>query len=377
MIDLTIGDPTQRQILPHLLRTEALLAKAASVLSHRQCDAEITALPDLGLPHNTQRILGGFFTGACYAWDTDVPFVPVDATVNVDGVGVYRLEHGFETEREFFEAIERARLSIAQSSFVWNYGAGNHFISSGTVPDTGQGQYLLPGSYLILHASPAEYARQYNGLYLTDNNWYADNVSVIASDHDSARYIRILAGVKAERFFRWAQLLEGIFHERQEFIAALVAGNQRIKRCMSVLHYGMPAANAVAIGCQWLSPHEPVFLFLTGPGYPLLLVEALPGGLNRRVFSGRVGDSLLTPHGLGSRLRNERDEILLRSDGLQIGDSVLNRAESLKDTGLVVIRDFAGVATIERVLETCPGRVVGTVIPDYSYYRGHTGGPDY
>ena len=53
----------------------------------------IYAMPDLGIAQNGTRMLGGFYTGSCYSWDSDVPFIPVDATVNVCGTAVYRLKH--------------------------------------------------------------------------------------------------------------------------------------------------------------------------------------------------------------------------------------------------------------------------------------------
>ncbi|MBO4675607.1 MAG: hypothetical protein J5601_05965, partial [Elusimicrobiaceae bacterium] len=90
MVNLTINDKTQESILEHLQKTEDLLSKVASKLSNKNKKANIYAMPDLGIAQNGTRMMGGFYTGACYTWDTDVPFIPVDATVNVCGTAVYK-----------------------------------------------------------------------------------------------------------------------------------------------------------------------------------------------------------------------------------------------------------------------------------------------
>ena len=91
MINLTINDSTQKNILQHLEVTETLLGNVASKLSNCDKRATIYSMPDLGIAQNGTRMLGGFYTGACYTWDSDVPFIPVDATVNVCGTAVYKL----------------------------------------------------------------------------------------------------------------------------------------------------------------------------------------------------------------------------------------------------------------------------------------------
>ena len=59
------------------LDTTGIIARVATKLSGVKKYAEITAMPDLGIDHNCTRMLGGFFTGARYVWDSTVPFVPV------------------------------------------------------------------------------------------------------------------------------------------------------------------------------------------------------------------------------------------------------------------------------------------------------------
>jgi hypothetical protein len=366
MRDLTLGDDLQAQLVSYLAETESLLSKVASELSGRHRDAQITALPDLGLPHNVGRILGGFLTGALYEWETDVPFVPVDATVNVCGVSVFRLKNGFEDAVEFQNAIGRAEQLIADSSFVWNYAEGNHFISWSQARE-GEGGPFVDGDYLVLHASPAEFKSQFNGLYPTPGNWYWSDVRTIADRSTRGeRSLRVLTGDKAERFVRWAHLLEALYHERQEFVASLVAPGSSVEPVLSVLHYGMPTATSVAIGCQWLPPDASKYLLLTRPGAPFFLVDSEPGGENTVSLGGR--DYMLAPHGLGVRTVGER-RVSIAADHVAVGcRDRFGERDTLRGAGVVEVRPLAE-DTIERVLERCPGSVVGRLEQQDAYYR--------
>ena len=142
-------DSTQREILRHLETTERLLAAAASKVSGRDRDAEIVPMPDLGLPHNIRRIHGGFFTGAYYSWESDVPMVPVDSTVNLCGVALYKISAEFGSDEEFQARVEWARsVWETRTGYVWNYAKGNHFIIYGELAEDG---FVPRGRYLALH----------------------------------------------------------------------------------------------------------------------------------------------------------------------------------------------------------------------------------
>ena len=104
MINLTINDLTQENILELLNKTEKLLSKVATKLSNSEKTATIYAMPDLGIAQNGTRMIGGFYTGACYTWNSDIPFIPVDATVNVCGTAVYKLNKNI-TNEEFIERL--------------------------------------------------------------------------------------------------------------------------------------------------------------------------------------------------------------------------------------------------------------------------------
>ena len=85
IINFSLNDDTQKKIMEHMETTSGLLSAVATELSGKRKESKIYAMPDLGIAQNGTRMLGGFYTGACYTWDSDIPFVPVDATVNVCG----------------------------------------------------------------------------------------------------------------------------------------------------------------------------------------------------------------------------------------------------------------------------------------------------
>ena len=90
---LTIPDQTQNALLAELAFTERLLSRALSLEHSKTVDAEIIALPDLGFSNNIIRMKGGFFTGCLIHWNTEIPFVPVDTTVNVCNISVFTISY--------------------------------------------------------------------------------------------------------------------------------------------------------------------------------------------------------------------------------------------------------------------------------------------
>ena len=104
MVNLTINDETQMKILEFLGTTEKMISDVISQLSNCKKDAKIYAMSDLGLSIDAVRMMGGFFVGTCITWDCDVPFVPIDATVNVCGVCAYKLKDKI-TPEEFKNRI--------------------------------------------------------------------------------------------------------------------------------------------------------------------------------------------------------------------------------------------------------------------------------
>ena len=356
-------DQTQLAILEQLKVTENLLALAAAKVSGRGCSAEILPMPDLGIPHNVLRIRGGFFTGAYYRWDTDVPLVPVDATVNVCGVALFKTSLDLTSRDEFLGRVRAAReVWETRTPFVWNFASGNHFVIYAEVTEPG---FLEPGRYLVLHASAAEFKSQYNGLYPQPGNWYHSDIQVL--DGPGGRYLRYIAGSQAEQFFSIATMLVKYQQERMRLMAGLILGARTIDReILSVPHYGMPDQSSVAIGCQWMYDSDPLYLFLTRPHEPLYLVRAAGGGPN----SINWGDNahLITPHGLGVAARGALN-LIHRDGGIQIAGADYKIGDSLGGAPFASIRKFNKKDSIARLLEACPGSIQNELHQLYSYYH--------
>ena len=151
MVNLTFNDETQMKILEFLGTTEKMISDVTSQLSNCKKDAKIYAMSDLGLSIDAVRMMGGFFVGTCITWDCDVPFVPIDATVNVCGVCAYKLKYKI-TPEEFKNRIEKTFNT--DNTYDWNYNRGNHFC---TLCYCDGKHKLEEGYYIVVHASAAEY----------------------------------------------------------------------------------------------------------------------------------------------------------------------------------------------------------------------------
>ena len=282
MVNLTINDKTQESILEHLQKTEDLLSKVASKLSNKNKKANIYAMPDLGIAQNGTRMMGGFYTGACYTWDTDVPFIPVDATVNVCGTAVYKLKQKI-SKREFIERLDAvmnnhqtyldfvdtclpkevsSQIDVNDTTkFYWNYNKGNHFV---ILAESDGKDGLEAGQYMIVHASAIEFKKDnlHSGLYPVKGNWFYNDIQT-EYDNEHKRYIRYITGNKAKRFYAIANYLKDFNKVRNRYFCKSVLGDLMKKEIVNISHYGMPSINSVCIGSQW---EQQDYTLLTAPG---------------------------------------------------------------------------------------------------------------
>ncbi len=367
MIRLETPDTTQQQLQDHLAVTEALLKEAVSKLNRRDCDAEIIPLPDLGLPHNGLRASGGFFTGAVYRWESSIPFVPVDATVNVCGVSMFRSNVRLDSQAEFDEVVARTRARVEKETpYVWNLANGNHFI---ILADTDGGIDLPAGRYLILHASAAEFKQQYNGLYPTSSNWYADDVRVLPAN--GYRYLRYIHGKPAERFYALADQLVRYQETRQAMIAQIFCeeSGAGLEQVLCRPHYGMPDSQSVAIGCQWIDGSVRSYPLLTRPEMPIYMVRPDPTSMTK--FSSEVGELGVAPHGLGATAKDTR--ISYSAKGILIGDETFGPGTNISQSRSVGLRHLDLSEIHQKVLAQAPGEITATLHQTHSYYRkeGH------
>ena len=380
MVNLTVNDLTQKNILQHIEETEKLLSKVSSKLSGSEKEATIYAMPDLGIAQNGTRMMGGFYTGACYTWDSDIPFVPIDATVNVCGTAVYKLNREI-TNEEFIERLnsvmnnretyldfvnnylsEDVLNSIDvydESKFFWNYNKGNHFVIFAQSDGTHD---LEAGQYMIVHASAIEFKKdnlEY-GLYPVKDNWFFNDIKT-EYDDEHKRYIRYISGEKAKRFYDIATYLGEFNKVRNRYFCQSVLGNLMEKEIINISHYGMPTINSVCIGSQW---EQLDYTLLTAPGNDVFLVhpEIDPNNENYIDLNGKK--MVLTPHGCGVRMNNPEDEIEYFDGGIKIGDNTYKMGESV-NIGVDVSVRTKGMKLdeldnhISNILSKCPGKIYG------------------
>lgn len=338
MINYTLNDPTQKMILPHLEITEELLSKVATKLSGKRKKAEITAMPDLGIAHNCTRMMGGFFTGARYVWDSTVPFVPVDATINVCGTSVFKLKK--EMSREEF--IKRVKTMLAdRRKYTWNYTNGNHFISL----CKSNGDYEAEaGYYMVVHASANEFKNGPQGLYPNPDVWYYNDIQTEYLE-GTPRYLRYISGEKAEHFYEIAKMLIPFNEERNRYFIKNVLKEYCDKEILSAQHYGMPNNHTVCIGLHW----EPkAYTLLTAPGYPIFIIQPLE-------------NYNISPHGFGLELKKQN--IILEKNEITIGEKTFHYGDSI-NIGVDAFNRCSFLtenidAHISKIINICPGKIIG------------------
>lgn len=377
--NFSLNDDTQRKILKHLEVTSKLLSKVGTELSETQKESKIYAMPDLGIAQNGTRMLGGFYTGACYSWNSDVPFIPVDTTVNVCGTTIYRLKQKI-TAQEFKKRLNNVMnnretyLKYAfthlpsqildsidlerADKFYWNYNVGNHFAILAEQKE--ENSELTEGQYMLVHASAIELKKDNlkYGLYPIEGNWYYDDIQTIYDDNEN-RYLRYIYGKKAIQFAGLANMLQKINKDRNRYFCKTVLGELAGEEVINLSHYGMPTNNAVCIGCQW---EQKDFILLTAPGNDIFLVHPNLTAQNTVELNNK--QITLTPHGCGCILKNSSDIIKYLDDEIVIGNKHFKKGESINIGNDVVVRtnnmDSKHVKEhIENILDHCPGTIYG------------------
>ena len=364
MINLTINDYTQKIILEHLQTTENMLREIGFKLSNSEQEAKIIAMPDLGFPRNTSRISGGFFTGALYSWESKVPFIPVDSTVNSCGVSVFKLNKPIENEETFFKMIKSGIKQSHNSSYDWNYDSGNHFINYGTVEE--DSKQISAGYYVVMHSSASEFKEYQNGLYPQKNNWFYHKIQTYSNGN---RYLRFISGKTAEEFYDISKLVNNYNRIRQRYFANILFEKNEIgEEVLYTAHYGMPSINSVAIGCNYIE-NESMYLLLTTPDQPCFFIKPYYGGQNH-INLGK--ELLLTPHGLGMQMINEFDFNYASNNNLMFNNKLYSKEDKLSFKSDLKIRDSfyqdsLQKTDIDRFITNCPGQIIGEFKTKYSY----------
>lgn len=364
MINLTFNDETQIKILEFLRTTEKLISDVTTQLSGSKKTAKIYAMSDLGLSYDAVRMMGGFFTGTCILWDCDVPFVPIDVTMNVCGVCAYRLKEKI-TPEEFKLKVENTFEN--DNTYNWNYTKGNHFCTLCYCDGT---QNLKEGYYIIVHASASEYKQgnMQEGLFPEKGNWYYDNIKTY-TDSETGRYLRYLDGKYAEKFWRISHFLENFNETRNEYFIKTTFEGLIDEKILNIQHYGMPTKHSMCIGCHW---KEGLYSLLTAPNENIYLIKPSSSSINRFIHDGKT--FTLTPHGLGLKVPNKNDHISISKDSIIIGATNLKDGDGLNIDIDAKIRgtvpgDKKVSETVQDILNIYPGEIYGTLTQIASFTK--------
>lgn len=347
MINNTLNDCTQKVILPVLEVTEELISQAINQIDSIDPEVEIVAMPDLGFSNNAIRMRGGFYTGMYLKWNSNTPFVPVDATINSCGVSIFLL-NGSVSYEDFKEKIELARNNICKLGYNWNFERGNHFISLCRLDD---GRHCV-----VLHASADEYKKSIPdcSLYPLPGVWYYNDIKVIQSASTNGRYLRYLLGKTAEKFISIATRLEDINHKRLNQVAEMILGDYIESEMIYVPHYGMPTETSVAIGCSWKREHS---VLLTVPGRDLYIISNKAYG-NNTIW--------LTPHGFGSEIFSP--DVTYESNDYIINDTIVRNDDDVRKIKQKGIRcaELSNVDVelhAEKIVKKCNAEIVYRIHP--------------
>ena len=295
--DKTLGVRTQKIMLRELETTEKLISKVATKLSSTQKTCDIYAMSDLGIAHNVTRMRGGFFTGAVYKWErSDIPFIPVDSTVNVCGTALYQIHSEISVD-EFKQRCEKTLAGT--SKYEWNFTRGNHFISLCHLENDDNHIGIKKGYYMLVHASACEYKEQ---LYPIIGNWYYNRI--VTERLGEYRYLRFIKGEEAERFYQMAKMLESFNRERNYDFCKQVLLGKIGNEILNVAHYGMPTIHEVLIGVQKTAG---LATLLTSLGKNVYIVKKKEKSENSYI-----------PHGFGLELP-ENSDFAYCENGIQIG----------------------------------------------------------
>ena len=367
MINLSLNDELQIEIIKYIKRTEYLITNSINNINGSNNTANVVTLPDLGLPRNIRRIAAGFFVGTFYSWDNETPFVPIDANLNSCGVSLFRLKNPINSKDEFLNLIKKARINISKTSYEWNFDVGNHFISYGEIKNS---QFISDGYFVILHSSACEFKRQFNGLYPAENNWYYNSIETY-KDKKSDRELRFITGEKAHSFAKSAQMLKLYNQIRLQRLSELIFGEENVsEEVIYCPHYGMPTLNSIAIGCHWLF-EEDHYLLLTTKDDPIPIVKAKKGFENTVNVDGK--EIILVPHGLGN-VSLHGSNISYINDQIKLGETSYSFNDSLNFGKDIAVRslstnviDKKSSVSINDILVRCPGEVEGLFIQKYNY----------
>lgn len=324
-----------------------MLSHVLKKINGNSSKAEITALEDLGFANNFTRMQGGFYTGINVKWDSDIPFIPIDTTVNSCGVSVFKYDDHMDYS-EFKERLTKIDTLLKSHGITNNFNRGNHFISVCEDVDGNQ--------YLILHASDKKYKFGKAGLYPREDTWFFDKIQI---SYFSKGYIRYLIGETAERFYNLYLEAEKSNPKRNRIVAELILdGYTGFEELVYSPHYGMPNDTSVCIGSQW--QRTGMRVMLTREGAPIYLIT------EEKPFCQFM------PHGFGLAVKGDFHKLAFSNKQIVINDLTFNCDDGFINTGIATTRNSDTIINRETIKQFMPLRSITfqkELIQKFSYTR--------
>lgn len=292
-MEKTLKDNTQRMLTAHINETEKLFNQVIKTYD-KNGFAYILPSLDLGIPNNLTRLAGGFATGIAVLWNSAVPIIPIDTTVNICTSSVYEIDAAKYKDWFNDTNINAVNDKMKSIGAAVNFRNGNHFIQL----------FFSKNSqkyYLVLHGSSTYLKNSFYGLYPEKNNWYHNDIKTYQTS--SGKYFRYIIEKTAEHFIWCARQLNHYNIEiHREYVKRLsIPVHSEV--CM-YHHYGMPSGNSVMMGTYFVKENSivplfthykcPVYLLKVTPAFPYIILE------KEKRF--------LVPHGWGKQFKHPISE---------------------------------------------------------------------
>jgi hypothetical protein len=305
----------------HIAQTNILVRNSLS-LYDPSATSKMIGTMELGFPNDVIRLAGGFATGLYLEWMSSMPFIPVDATVNVCTTSVFLLSEDIYNNLTVLK-FQGLNNFLSDFELTSNFHRGNHFVIYAKSRKTKQ-------CFLILHSDA--YKTGFDSISPEPENWYYDNLSVYTEEE---RYLRYITGDYAKKYYLLTKENEKTNCQKHMQVAKyFLDGKAELLKEDHYHHHFMPTQNSIAIGCYLIKSNSTLPI-LTYPGKPIYIYN----------FSAPyksdicVGDKFLVPHGWGRHInRNVALSINLSNNTLLLDNSIfpiqakatINAIEGLK-----------------------------------------------
>jgi len=341
-------DITYNNLSKYINITNNLISDALK-LYDTSAKSKIITTMELGFPNDVIRLAGGFGTGLYIHWETCIPFIPIDTTVNVCTTSLFVLSNDIE-EKITPVFIKNINEQILRRGFRANFDRGNHFIiyAKSRISD----QY-----FLILHSDT--YNDGYESMSPELNNWYYNDIKMLVKGN---RYLRYIIGETAQKYYNKAKSYEVENSTKHNYVANDIIGSDAVIENSQIMHHHcMPSPSSILIGCYLISTNT-ILPILSSPGRPIYLYR-----FDKSLEKQNCIDNhhFIVPHGWG---RHFDGDFLLRLDltnnTLSLNNSKfkIQPKQTFKSCESIKIRTFKNSEKCDEYLELLQNYYTGSNI---------------